>query len=42
MTDILNLLAYLVYGDNEIEIKEENNESVQRIQKGHDLSRLPI
>ncbi len=25
MTDILNLLAYLVYGDNEIEIKEEKN-----------------
>lgn len=25
MTDILKLLAYLVYGDNEIEIKEEQN-----------------
>lgn len=25
MTDILTLLAYLVYGDNEIEIKEEEN-----------------
>lgn len=25
MTDILNLLTYLVYGDNEIEIKEEQN-----------------
>lgn len=25
MTDILSLIAYLVYGDNEIEIKEEEN-----------------
>ena len=25
MTEILALLAYLVYGDNEIEIKEEQN-----------------
>ena len=25
MTEILALLAYLVYGDNEIEIKEEEN-----------------
>jgi hypothetical protein len=25
MDEILSLLAYLVYGDNEIEIKEEQN-----------------
>ena len=25
MTDILSLLAYLVYGDNEIEIKEDKH-----------------
>lgn len=25
MTDILSLLAYLVYGESEIEIKEEKN-----------------
>ena len=25
MTEILAILAYLVYGDNEIEIKEEQN-----------------
>ena len=25
MTEILAILAYLVYGDNEIEIKEEEN-----------------
>lgn len=30
MTDILSLLAYLVYGDNEIEIKEENTNDERR------------
>ena len=33
MTDILNLLAYLVYGDNEIEIKEENTNDERQTER---------
>ena len=33
MTEILALLAYLVYGDNEIEIKEEYTNEERRTER---------
>lgn len=33
MTDILSLLAYLVYGESEIEIKEENTNDERRTER---------